>query len=97
MTDGSLEKGRAHLGRRRLRARREKGSLVELADSSRWEISPGHEIYTDHWVVDAEVTVVPGEIDDYPFDLINLESGERVPAKYIGFTNPKLGWNLLDE
>jgi hypothetical protein len=97
MMDGALERGRAHLGKRRLRARREKGALVELADSSNWAISPGHEIYTDHWVVDAEVTVVPGEIDEYPFDLINLQSGERVPAKYIGFANPDLGWQLLDE
>jgi len=97
MMDGALERGRAHLGKRRLRAHREKGKLVELADSSNWAISPGHEIYTDHWVIDAEVTVVPGEIDEYPFDLINLQSGERVPAKYIGFANPDLGWQLLDE
>ena len=97
MTDGTLERGRSHLGRRRMRARREKGSLLELADSSHWAVSPGHEIYTEHWALDTEVTVVPGEVREYPFDLINLESGERVPAKYLGFANPELGWNLVDE
>ena len=97
MTDGALETGRSHLGKRRMRARREKGSLVELADSSHWEVSPGHQIYTDHWALDAEVTVVPGEAHGYPYDLINLDSGERVPAKYLGFANPDLGWNLVDE
>jgi hypothetical protein len=97
MTEGSLEVGRTHLGKRRLRARREQGSLVELADSSHWEVSPGHEIFTGHWTVDAEVTVVPGEMPDYPYDLINLETGERVPAKYIGFANPDLGWQLVDD
>lgn len=97
MNDGSLEHARTHLGKGRFRARREKGSLVELADSSHWEVLPGHEIYTEHWAEDTEVTVVPGEVQGYPFDLINLKSGERVPAKYIGFANPALGWSLLDE
>ena len=62
MTEVSPERGRSHLGRRKIRARREKGSLVELADSSYWEVSPGHEIYTGHWKEDTEVTVVPGDL-----------------------------------
>jgi hypothetical protein len=96
MTDRAVQTG-SHFGKRRLRARRGKGSHVELADSSSWEISPGHEIYTDHWVLDCEVTVVPGDVQGYPYDLINLQTGERVAAKYLGFTNPDLGWRLVDE
>ena len=97
MEEASREKARAHLGKGRFRARLEQGGLVELADKSHWQVSPDHEIYTEHWIEDTEVTVVPGEVLDYPFDLINLRSGERVPAKYIGFANPKLGWSLIDE
>jgi hypothetical protein len=97
MDPASLEKARSHLGKGRLRSKREKGSLVELADSSHWEVSPGHEIFTDHWIADTEVTVVPGDQSGYPFDLINLRSGERVPAKYLGYSDPELGWSLVDE
>jgi len=93
----SLEKARSHMGRGRVRARRERGSVVELADSSQWAVSPGHEIFTEHWIADTEITVVPGGESGYPFDLINIKSGERVPAKYVDFTNPELGWSLVDE
>jgi hypothetical protein len=78
----------------RFTARYEGGSLIELEDHSRWEISPGHEIYTLHWVPQARITVVPGEIPDYPYDLINAESGDRVPARHKGIPSR---WTLRDD
>jgi len=92
-----LEPTHPRVGRGRLRAKRESGALIELEDSSHWAISPGHEIYTQHWGDTAEVTVVPGDFAGYPYDLINVDSGDRVPARYLGYANPAFGWNLLDD
>ena len=86
-----------HVGRCRVRAKRDRGSRIELDDRSHWEVPAGHEIFTRHWVTEAEVTVVPGDFSGYPYDLINLESGERVPARYLGDFDVSLGWSLVDE
>lgn len=93
-----LERTYPRVGRGRLRARLEgQDNLLELEDSSHWEVSPGHEVFTKHWFPDTEITVVPGDLSGYPYDLINLESGERVAAKYLGFVKPQLGWRLADD
>jgi hypothetical protein len=71
------------------------GSLIELEDHSRWEVLPGNEVFTTHWVPRCAITVVPGSLSDYPYDLINPESGDRVPARFKGV--PGSGWRLLEE
>jgi hypothetical protein len=76
----------------RLSAQYAQGSLLELEDRSRWEILPGHEVFTSHWVPRARITVVPGNVPGYPYDLINTESGDRVPARYRGLPAPR--WSL---
>jgi hypothetical protein len=91
-----LEILRPRVGRGRLRAKRESGTLIELEDRSQWAIPPGHEIYTQHWSDAAEVTVVPGDFAGYPYDLINMTSGDRVPARYLGYGDPALGWSFIE-
>lgn len=81
-------------GVRRLKSRLRRGKLIELQDDSRWEVSPGYEIFTDHWQADTDITVVPGGVPDYPYDLINPDSGERVPARFNGIM--RQGWDLID-
>ena len=67
-------------GVRRFKGRRKRGQYVEFQDSTQWEISPGHEIFTEHWAPGSDITVVPGGFPDYPFDLINADSGTCSPA-----------------
>ena len=81
------------VGVRRFKAVHRKGSLIELEDESRWEVLPGQEMFTNHWVPDTEITVVPGGYRGYPYDLINAKSGDRVPARFKG---PHHGWTLID-
>jgi hypothetical protein len=92
-----LQHRHPRIGRGRLRATHESGSLVELQDSSRWLVPTGHEIYTRTWTDESEVTVVPGDFAGYPYDLIHASSGDRVPARYLGYGSADLGWSLLDE
>jgi hypothetical protein len=73
-------------------AQYDRGSLLELEDQSRWEVLPGHEIFTAHWVPRARVTVVPGNVPGYPYDLINTESGDRVPVRSRGIPAPR--WSI---
>ena len=80
-------------GRRKVVARYDRGSLVELEDHSLWQVPPGQEELTRGWPAATEVLVVPGTFRDYPYDLINDERGERVPARA---TDPRSGWRLLD-
>lgn len=93
----NLEQDYRRVGAGRMRARREHGKLIELEDSSSWQISPDHEIYTEHWTPESEITVVPGSYTGYPYDLINLNNGDRVPAKYLGFSDADFGWSLVDD
>ena len=44
----------------RFKSRNKKGKWIELQDSSQWEIPPGHEVFTDHWTSESNITVVPG-------------------------------------
>jgi hypothetical protein len=83
-------------GVRRFKKRRKKGKLVELQDNTEWEVSPGHEIFTEHWTAESDITVVPGGFPEYPFDLINAESGDRVPARYRGLAPSARGWKITD-
>ena len=69
------------LGVRNLRACYQHGKLVELGDRTTWTISPGHEVLTQRWHRPCRITVVPGAYSGYPYDLINHESGDKVPAR----------------
>ena len=93
-SEGSL----SHVGVRRFRSRHKRGKIVELQDNSRWEICPGYEIMTDHWRPEADITVVPGPggYPDYPYDLINSETGERVPGQFRGHVSAPGGWSMID-
>jgi hypothetical protein len=97
MNEETAHRAHPRVGRRRLRSPRDKGALVELEDSSHWQVSPGHEIFTEHWSPQTEITIVPGDYAEFPYDLINLKNGERVPAKYLGYADPDFGWSLVDD
>jgi hypothetical protein len=75
------EEKKPALGTREFRGSYQKGRLIELADHTMWRIPPGHEVFTLRWNRPSRVTVVPGAFAGYPYDLINHESGEKVPAK----------------
>ncbi len=47
-------------GAQRFKSRHKKGKVIEMQDRSQWEISPGHEVFTDHWTQETNITVVPG-------------------------------------
>ncbi len=80
MADRVGNRGR-QLGIREFRACYQRGLLVELADHSVWRISPGHEIFTRRWAKPTRITVVPGADSGYPYELINNDSGDKVPAR----------------
>ena len=94
MSQPPPEKGLPRTGVRRLKTRRKQGKLVELQDGTQWEVSPGHEILTEHWTPECNITVVPGGLPEYPFDLINSESGDRIPVRYRGRAGA--GWHMVD-
>ena len=83
-------------GAQRFKSRHKKGKVIELQDSSQWEILPGHEVFTDHWTSETDITVVPGGYPDYPYDLINAKSGDRVPARYRGIALGASSWQMID-
>jgi hypothetical protein len=93
-TGGSLP----HLGARRLKSRHRRGKVVELQDNSRWEVCPGHEVLTDDWKPEVDITVVPGSgaYPAHPYDLINTETGDRVPAQFRGHASVPGGWRMTD-
>ena len=78
---GRTGDGNRQSGVREFRACYQRGLLVELADHSIWRISPGHEIFTSRWAKPTRITVVPGANTGYPYDLINHDSGDKVPAR----------------
>lgn len=84
------------LGRKTLSGKLEGGRVLEMSDRSRWQVQPDHEMYTEHWSDRSVLTVVPGGYGEYPYDLIHRERGDRVPARYLGYRNPELGWRLSD-
>jgi hypothetical protein len=96
MAEPPTEKTLPVPGVRRLKSRLQHGALIELHDNSRWEISPGHEVFTDHWTTDSAITVVPGGYPSYPYDLINATSGERVPARYRGVVSRPARWRVIE-
>jgi hypothetical protein len=96
MSETSKELPRPTFGLRRFRAEHGRGGVVEMSDGSHWQVHPDHEIYTTHWNRDAAITVVPGSYPDFPYDLINAETGERVPARYQGPPKASTGWQLID-
>jgi hypothetical protein len=89
--------GESHpsIGILRVASLHESGSLIELEDESRWEVSPGNELFTTHWSPRSRITVVPGGVASYPYDLINPESGDRVAARPID--PPGTGWSLVED
>ncbi len=86
----------APVGPHRLKTRHQRGSILEFQDRSRWEISPGHEIFTNHWAPESDITIVPGGFPEYPYDLINPKSGDRVPARFCGNAESVARWRLID-
>lgn len=96
MGEPPSENALPQVGVRRLKSRRKMGKAIELADDSRWEVPPGHEILTAHWTPETDITVVPGGYPEYPYDLINSESGDRVPARFCGIVRSPRGWRLID-
>jgi hypothetical protein len=96
MAESPTEKSLPVPGVRRFKHRLKHGSVIELQDNSRWEIVPGHEVFTDHWTTEADITVVPGGYPDYPFDLINSLSGDRVPARYRGVASGPARWRMTE-
>ena len=69
------------LGTRKLRGCFQHGRLIELVDRSTWTVPPGHEVFTRLWHRPSRITVVPGAYTGYPYDLINHDSGDKVPAR----------------
>jgi hypothetical protein len=96
MSDPAGEVRQPPLGMRRFRAEHRSGGIVEMSDGTQWEVHPDHEIYTLYWATDAVITVVPGSFPAFPYDLINGETGERVPAKHHSSPKPATGWQLID-
>jgi hypothetical protein len=90
------EKSLPRTGVHRFRSRHKKGKVIELQDNSLWEISPGHEMFADHWNQETDITVVPGGYPSYPYDLIDPKQGDRVPARFRGIALEASNWRMLD-
>ena len=81
MGQGILDGADSRVGIKKFKARYQHGRLVELDDSSMWKIPPGHEVFVEEWTGESDITVVPGDYTGYPYDLINVRSGHKVPAR----------------
>ena len=73
------------------------GLRLEMSDRSLWEVSPGHEVFTADWVEQSDLVVVPGTGEEFPYDLIHPERGQRVPARFTGFVEAASGWTFAPD
>lgn len=96
MADQPFEKALPQPGVRRFKNRLKQGKFIELHDNSQWEIPPNYEIFTDYWTTETDVTVVPGGEKNYPYDLLNAATGDRVPARFRGFAHVMAAWKLIE-
>ncbi len=64
------------------------GSLVKLSDGSVWEISPSDVNKTSVWLIPFPIEIKSGNDPDYPFLLINENTGDSVRARRANLSKP---------
>jgi hypothetical protein len=59
------------------------GRQLQLSDKSIWEIAPGDVPTSSVWITPFPVKIVPSNDPDYPFLIVNSNSGVSVKAKKV--------------
>jgi hypothetical protein len=68
----------------RITAKSLDGSLITLADGSKWLVTPVDRYATVLWLVKDAVTVVRGSDKGYPYQLLDTRAGTSASARFLG-------------
>jgi hypothetical protein len=59
------------------------GEQIKLSDGSVWEIDPADYPVTTGWITSFPVNIIRSEDMDYPFELVNLNTGVSARARKV--------------